>query len=72
MIKKFFAKLVGWQEQRSAASDFHQGEAIARENARHHQEINMQNERERLLKQREQKAPAQEEILGPSEGKEDK
>jgi hypothetical protein len=71
MIKKFFAKLVGWQEQRTGADRFHDRENIERENAKERAKMAQINEQERLRRQRETgvevEAPMDQEILGPSE-----
>jgi hypothetical protein len=73
MIKKFFAKLVGWQEQRENVA-----ERIHDVNQREHRDLAAQRH-DQIMHERgdkkyvsERTSPDPAEILGPSEEKEDK
>lgn len=63
MIKKFIARLVGNWEKIGGAKRFHQQEQIEGDLAKERAKEAQERERERLLRQREGKAPSEEKIL---------
>lgn len=63
MIKKFIAQLIGNWEKIGGAKRFHQQEQIEGDLAKERAKEAQERERERLLKQREGKAPSEEKIL---------
>jgi len=71
MIKKFFAKLVGYREQVGGQNRFHQQEQIQRELAEERRQVAIQLEHERMKNEmKKRKAPSDSVIFGPSEKKE--
>lgn len=67
-MKKFFAKLVNWQAQRTGPDRFHQPDNIERMKAKEHSfeaEEDGRQKEHRLTKPGQE--PAEAKILGPSE-----
>ena len=67
-MRKFFAKLMGYQEQIRGPKTFHQPDVIERELAEERRQQAMEHERERIKDQmKKRKAPSEGEIRRPSD-----